>query len=104
MTKSLYAVATMLTLLATPVLAQTATGDAELQAQTPFYQSVPAHQGVVDLAKNGPAGDAEAQAQNIYSIQDVATLASANAVTATDASQTVAKVEAAQDDSWRNQP
>jgi hypothetical protein len=102
--KSLYAIATALTLLATPVLAQTPAGDAELHAQTPVYQSIPAHQGVADIAQNGPAGDAEAHAQNIYTIQNVGTFAANQAVTATDAASTVAKTQAAQDESWRDQP
>jgi hypothetical protein len=43
-------------LLATPAFAQ----DAETLAQTPVYQSVPAHQAVIDNAiANLPGGDAE---------------------------------------------
>jgi hypothetical protein len=98
--KSLFAAAAALTLLATPVLAQ----DAEALAQTPVFQSIPAHQAVPDLASNGPAGDAEAHAQNVYTVQNVGTLAASQAVTTTDAASTAAKPQVTQDESWRDQP
>jgi hypothetical protein len=56
-------------LVAAPALAQTPSGDAELQSQVPFYQSVPAHEADLPGAVAGrPSGDAELLSQLAPSI------------------------------------